>query len=150
MTQQPDIRVALQREAVRVRSALDDFAELAAPRKNKKQSLVTNPLPAIRSDVDTRREINHPHQSDGGFFEDFDPDATNWSAESKSQTDSVDFSPGIGADFVEGFESESDIPQKTGQDTLTMPTASMNQDTPASGTPKPTESINDVLDGFEW
>ncbi|MFO0937369.1 MAG: hypothetical protein U0798_12740 [Gemmataceae bacterium] len=169
MHDQPQIRVALQKEAVRIKSALDDFADLAMPRK-KRNATVEPPAMSTNSDLfsldsvhaasshagsshaaPVLPESSHSESSEVNFFSDFDPDGSNWSEESQSFAESRnDFNPGVGEDFFDGFESEVDVPGKTGQDTLSMPVATTNQDTPANGTPKPTEAINDILDAFEW
>lgn len=163
MQNQPQIRVALQMEAVRIKSALDDFADLAAPRKKRNAASESTPATAPMSMPEPERKpLPQPTPTDSfdsqkqdssqvNFFSDFDPDGSAWSNESNSFAESNnDFSPGVGEDFLDGFESEVDVPGKTGQDTLSMPMATTNQDTPANGTPKPTEAINDILDSFEW
>jgi hypothetical protein len=172
-----DKRQALQREALRVKSALDDFADLARPKSRPPAAgsmafgtaAAASPMIApivakksIERPIPTERiRITDPLPQDvqsagDDFFGEMNDDAVS-SMDSRSQIDSSDsdgsdmtFTPGISDDFREGFDSESDIPAKTSQDTLSVPVMSVSDNTPPNGSPRPTEAINDILDGFEW
>jgi hypothetical protein len=150
----PNVRLALQREAQRVKSALDDFADLARPKRKAVPPVWGGP--EVRSVYPARAPYPAEPAFDAGpgqdeFFGDFDPDGTGWAAESAAgESSDSNFSPGVGDDFAEGIESEMDIPGKVNQDTLSVPALARSDDTPADGTPKPTEAINDILDGFDW
>lgn len=158
MTSKTDVREALQREAVRVKSALSDFAALASPRKKRIAEPADTPEPPPAAVPMGKPVALEPAESLGDWFDDDAPAESapsgagdffgggeSWRGESET-----DFSPGSGADFSEGFEAEIDVPAKAGQETLSVPAIAVSENTPADGMPKPPEAINDVLDGFEW
>jgi hypothetical protein len=176
MTKPTDVREALHREASRVKSALSDFASLAGPRKKRFAAPEAEPaqaflppsefVPPAATAPRAGRPIElEPSESLGDWFNDDEqpavstPDNANdffgsddgWQHASNPSVHSApDFSPGSGDDFSEGFESELNVPAKTGQDTLSVPAIAATENTPADGMPQPQEAINDVLDGFDW
>jgi hypothetical protein len=188
MNDLPNERRNLAREARKIRDALDELAALALPIRKRLRPAARNEVPELTptdsladlsidamfeppADVPAPARPRPPEDAPtldrsvslanlDDFFGDLDiPDPA--AAEDPPPEDpSADaFSPGTSEDLFEGFESESDISAKVGQETLSFTARPDMDDTPPNGyaplppqpeNPPKAESINDVLDGFEW
>lgn len=136
----PDERAGLTRESRRVRSALDDLADLAGPRRTRRPppaaSVPANPPPVVAVPVEA---------ADSFFAEDPPAPVESPVVEAPAPAD---------ADW---FADDAPPPPRSAPPSARLP--SPPPPSPAAPSPPPPappanpargEAINDVLDGFDW